>query len=336
MTIYLSILFLLFSSVFTQAQIVNDKRAYAGFSFENDIFFKEDGLYSNGLFIAWGYNHVETLDDQHLPGWIAYLALQTHLAQNDKSKEHAIRYGVGQVLQTAIDISVKELVKEDAPYVGLIAWQANLLTYDTFISDEARIILGAVGPIAGGEYVQSLVHELTNGRQPMGWDNQINNEFVFRLQARRTWRLYETDVDMVFFNGQFDFLTGIDGGVGNLRSDVATGAGIRFGQQLSKNFVSATVFPVQKFNGLNYSPYGWYLFLNASASYVANDIFINGNTFQGSHRVDLIHAQTAFSGGIVANIYNFSILYTLLRISDEYEGQAEPSRFGSIAMTYHF
>ncbi|MCP4324314.1 MAG: lipid A deacylase LpxR family protein [Psychromonas sp.] len=51
---------------------------------------------------------------------------------------------------------------------------------------------------------------------------------------------------MGLFNSQFDFLTGIDGGLGNLRSDIAMGAGFRFGQQLNKNFGSATVFPVQK------------------------------------------------------------------------------------------
>ncbi|MCP4324313.1 MAG: lipid A deacylase LpxR family protein [Psychromonas sp.] len=52
--------------------------------------------------------------------------------------------------------------------------------------------------------------------------------------------------------------------------------------------------------------------------------------------MELIHPLFAISTGIMANIYNFSVLYTLLRISDEYEGQAETSRFGSIAITYHF
>jgi lipid A 3-O-deacylase len=149
------------------------------------------------------------------------------------------------------------------------------------------------------------------------------------MQARR---IYKSDL----FNSQFDFLSGIDGGIGNLPSDLATGICVRFGQQLSQNFGSATAFPVQKISGLNYSPYGWYLFFNASASYVANDIFMNGNTFHDSHSVDLIYQQIAFSTGIMVNIYNFYVLYTLLRISDEYEGQAEPSRFGSVAISYQF
>jgi lipid A 3-O-deacylase len=325
----------LFFSLFVHADAVNDKRTYTSLSFENDVFFKDDGLYSNGLFLTWGYNHVDALNAENLPYWVASLAQQTHLV-SAANKQYSISYGFGQALQTAIDLSVETLIKEDAPYVGLLAWEVNLLAYDHFVSDEVGLILGAVGPMAGGEFVQSFVHDLTGGKQPQGWDNQINNEFIFRVQARRTWRLYQTDFGSDLFNTQFDFLTGIDGGLGNLRSDVATGMGFRFGQQLDKNFGSATVFPVQKFNRMNYSPYGWYFFVNVSARYVANDIFINGNTFHDSHSVELIHTQVAFSTGIMANIYDFSILYTLLRISDEYEGQAEASRFGSLAITYHF
>ena len=322
---------LLLLSMAVNAQQPAKKRLFATLSFENDSFFKDDALYSNGLFLNWGYNHVSALDEDNLPAWIAYLANKTHLVTS-ADKQFAINYGFGHQLQTAIDKTTEELVEEDAPYVSLLAWEVNLIAYDELISDEVGLILGAVGPMTGGEFVQSVVHGVIGATDPKGWDNQINNEAVFRAQARRTWRVYETDL----WNGEFDLLTGVDGGLGNLRSDLATGIGLRFGQQLTKNFSSASVFPIQKFNGLNNSPYGWYLFLNASASYVANDIFIDGNTFQDSHSVDLIHTQATVSAGIMANIYDFSILYTLLYSTDEYEGQAEPSRYGSIAITYHF
>lgn len=331
MRCWLVIILLLFPPILTFANDNLEKRAFASLIFENDSFFKDDGLYTSGLFLNWGYNHVPAFDAHHLPSWIAYLAQKTHLPSK-KHKQYSISYGVGQQLQTSTDISIAELVEEDAPYVGLLAWEASLLANNEQVSDEVGLILGVVGPIAGAEFVQSLVHDFTGGREPQGWDNQISNEFVFRLQTRHIWRIYETDVG----NVEFDLLTGLDGGLGNLRSDVSTGFGIRVGQRLTENFSSATVFPVQKFNGLNNTPYGWYLFANVSASYVANDIFINGNTFQDSHSVDLIHPQATVSLGVMANIYNFSILYSLLYATDEYQGQTEDSRFGSITLTYHF
>tara|TARA_R110001583_G_scaffold42029_2_gene133612 strand:- start:15524 stop:16504 length:981 start_codon:yes stop_codon:yes gene_type:complete len=326
---------MLLCPLFIHANSSDNKRAFASFSFENDVFFKDDGLYTNGLFFSWGYNHVDSLDEPNLPLWIATLAKQTHLTSTEK-KQYAISYGLGQLFQTAIDISEQELIKEDAPYLGLMAWEVSLLAFDESISDEVGLTLGVVGEMAGGEFTQSLVHSINGANQPAGWDNQIDNEFLFRLQARRTWRLYQTELDTPFFNSQFDWLVGIDGGIGNLRSDLATGVGFRFGQQLDRNFGSATVFPVQKFNRLNYSPYGWYFFANLSVNMVANDIFINGNTFHDSHSVALRHQQVSMSAGIMANVYDFSFLYTFLYITDEYEGQAEPSRFGSISIAYHF
>jgi len=339
MKYYLSIVFLLFSSMSFIVNAESENRAFASFAFENDVFLGDDGLYSNGLFITWGYNDIKGLDKQNLPSWIAYLAQQTHLSSSDIStsnKQYAVSYGFGHLLQTSIDFSVAELVEEDAPYVGLLAWDVNLLAYDEVVSDEVGLILGAVGPMVGGKHVQYYVHDWIGSSEPKGWDNQINNELVFRAQARRTLRLYETEVTSSFLNGEFDFLAGVDGGVGNLRSDIATGIGMRFGRDLKRNFSSATVFPVQKFNGFHASPYGWNLFLNLSASYVANDIFINGNTFSDSHSVELIHPQAAISMGFMANIYDVSILFTLLHMTDEYEGQAEATQFGSIAFTYHF
>ncbi|MFT6927750.1 MAG: hypothetical protein ACJAZP_003389 [Psychromonas sp.] len=67
--------------------------------------------------------------------------------------------------------------------------------------------------------------------------------------------------------------------------------------------------------------HGWYFFVNTSAFYVANDIFINGNTFQDSHSVSLIHDQIGISASIVANFYQWNLVYTLFRQSDEYQGK---------------
>ncbi|PKF62698.1 hypothetical protein CW745_04565 [Psychromonas sp. psych-6C06] len=325
------IIFYVYLSLMVPITALANSSSYIGLTLENDMYVHEDGGYSNGLFIDWGYDNLTALDHKVLPDWLAYLAFKTPI--NDlKERKYRINYSIGQAIQTAIDLETHKLVEEDAPYVGLLGWNVNVASYSDLNMDEFGLILGAVGPVAGGEFVQSFVHDLTGGKKPQGWDNQINNEFVFRVQLRRTWRVYDMPISI----GEFDLLTGIDGGLGNLRSDIATGIGFRFGQQLTHNFSSSTVFPIQKFNRFRPSPFGWYLFANASASYVANDIFIDGNTFQDSHSVDLIHPQFTFSAGLVANLYDISLLFTLVNSSDEYEGQTESSRFGSISLAYHF
>lgn len=304
---------------------------YLSFTFENDAFFKDDGLYSNGLLGSWGYNDLSRLDKQTLPTWLAYLAQASYLSSL-KEKHYAISYSIGQLLQTAIDLSQEELVEEDAPYVGLLAWKGQLSAYDDLQNDQLSLILGLVGPASGAEFVQNFVHEITGSTTPQGWGNQINNEFVLRLQAQRLWRIY----DMQLKTTDFDMIGGVHGGLGNYRSDIAAGLGVRWGQDLAKNFLSASAFPVQKFNQPQNSPHGWYFFANVSAFYVANDIFIDGNTFQDSHSVDLIHQQFSMSAGFMVNIYSWNIFYTLLHSTDQYHGQNERTRFGSVTVTYNF
>jgi len=304
---------------------------HLGFTFENDAFVRDDGLYSNGLLGSWGYNDVRRLDKQTLPAWLAYLAQASYLTAL-ADKHYAISYSIGQLLQTAIDLSQDALVEDDAPYAGLLAWKGQLSAYDELQHDQLSLLLGLVGPASGAEFVQNRVHEVIGSRAPQGWDHQIKNEFVSRLQGQRLWRFYDLQLEA----NEFDLIGGIHGGFGNYRSDIGAGLGVRWGRDLVKNFLSASAFPVRKFNHSQNSPHGWYFFVNVSAFYVANDIFIDGNTFWDSHSVDLIHQQFSMSAGVMVNIHRWNIFYTLLHSTDQYHGQNERTRFGSVTVTYNF
>ncbi|MCW8995352.1 MAG: lipid A deacylase LpxR family protein [Psychromonas sp.] len=324
----LIVVVIIFLSSFSAAE---DDVDFFRFTFENDFFAHDDGLYSNGLIAAWGYDDVAALDKQILPDWLAYLAQNSYLT-GQPNKNYAITYTLAHLMQTAISIRVADLIEEDAPYVGMLGWKAQLAAYDQSTIDRLSLMFGMVGPIAGAEYVQSTAHVATGSTEAKGWDNQIDNEAVFQLQAERSWRVYENSL----YDTEFDLITAVNGGIGNFRSDLGTAVGLRWGVELQNSFATASAFPSQKFNRAHYSPNGWYFFANASASYVANDIFMDGNTFSDSHSVDLIHLQCGTSFGVMANIYNWNVVYTLLHLSDQYEGQNERSRFGSISITYHF
>lgn len=304
---------------------------FFSFTFENDSFFKDDGLYSNGLIVSWGYNELSRLDSETLPAWIAYLVQKNYLT-SEPDKSYSVTYRFAHLIQTAIDLSAQELVPEDAPYVGLLAWNGQLAAYDARGSDQLSLTLGVVGPLSGGEILQSKVHQLIGSTAPQGWDNQISNELVFRLQAQRLWRIYDDSLG----SGEFDLLTGLNAGIGNLRSDIGAGIGLRWGKELAENFSSASAFPVKEINSANSSPHGWYLFLNSALFYVANDIFMDGNTFEQSHSVSLIHPQVGVSAGVMVNFHQWNFVYTLFQQSDQYQGQNERSRYGSITVLYNY
>lgn len=321
------VLFILFSPL----SYAENDLDFFGVALENDFIFKADGLYTNGLMATWGYDDVESLDEQTLPDWLTYLAQKSDInALQDK--RYAVAYTVAQLMQTAINDSAKELVVEDAPYVGLLAWQGQLTAYDQFTLDRLSLILGMVGPVVGAKFTQSLVHHVVGAGDTRGWGNQIGNEAIFRVQAERLWRIY----GITLGNTEFDVVPGVTAGIGNFRSDIGAGVGLRWGQDLQNSFVSASAFPVQKLNRPQNSFNGWYFFANASLFYAANDIFMDGNTFKDSHNVELIHQQYGASLGWMANISNWNFVFTILRLSDQYEGQNQRSRFGSLTVTYHF
>lgn len=78
-------------------------------------------------------------------------------------------------------------------------------------------------------------------------------------------------------------------------------------------------------------PMGW-----LGASYVANNIFIDGNAFKDSHSVYLIHEQATISAGAAFTISNWSFLFSAVLGTDQYKTQSELSRFGSFAVSYNF
>ncbi|MFT6986269.1 MAG: lipid A 3-O-deacylase [Psychromonas sp.] len=317
--------------IFTPLSYAENDVDFFGVTLENDFFFNDDGLYTNGLIATWGYDDVERLDEQALPDWLAYLAQKSYL-NKQQDKRYAITYTVAQLIQTAIDDSVEELIAEDSPYVGMLAWEGQLTAYDHLTLDRLTLILGMVGPVASAEFTQTAVHNVVDARDTRGWGNQIGNEAVFRVQADRLWRIY----DKTLGNTEFDVVSGVNAGIGNFRSDIGAGVGLRWGQELQNSFLSASAFPIQKLNRPQHSPNGWYFFVNSAAFYVANDIFMNGNTFQDSHSVSLIHQQFSISTGFMVNLYHWSIVYTLFQQSAQYQGQNEASRYGSITVSYNF
>jgi len=319
-------------SLFTMPAIAsNEELDYFGASFENDMFFDDDGGYTNGLMVNWGYHDIDALDNDSLPNWIAYLSDKTYL-NSLANRQYAIHYNLGQFIQTPEDIKQTSLIKEDVPYVGLLAWEVNILAYNQSIIDDLSLTIGIVGPAAGAEVIQKSVHEQLSANQPKGWDNQINNEVVARLQLKRLWRNANADLG----SSEIDFISGFSAGVGNLLSDVSTGVAIRWGQQLQSSFASSTPFPIQQLKGQTPNAAGWYIFANLSGAYVLNDIFIDGNTFNSSHHVDLIHWQAATTLGAVFNISHWSLMYSLTYSSNQYKNQPEDSRFGTLSVAYHF
>ena len=296
---------------------------------ENDHFVGDDSGYTNGLGFGWGYSGFRDFDGR-LPGWMQALSKNLYISTME-NKRRSITYNVVQQMFTPEDILTRYPDPDDRPYAGLLAWRAALYAYDDNVADRLGLHLGVVGPLSLAEDSQKLVHDVICSDKPRGWNEQIHNEPVFRIDVQRNWRLLHYQTRGI----EFGMVGMAHAGAGTLRSDVGTGVSWRFGQNLSETLPTVAPTPARDANPLAGATSNlWYVFLTASASYVFNDITLDGNTFRNSPSVDLKNEQAIIAAGVAWNIGNWGILFALQKGTDSFETQRSDSEYGSLSLTY--
>lgn len=299
-------------------------------TFENDLFALDDGGYTNGLGYGWGYGRFDNFDNR-TPGWMEWLTEDWYIATMP-DKQRAISYGITQQIYTPDKTSTKEPDPDDRPYAGLLWWQTSWFAFDEQIADKITLELGVVGPASLAEQNQELVHNITGANTPEGWDEQLDNEPIFRLAAQRNWRLQSSH----FKRLEFDMISHFYGGAGNRRSDIGTGISLRIGSGLVESLATASMTPGRDINPLAGRPSHWYAFMSLGGRYVFNDITLDGNTFKDGPSVDLEHWQTQASLGAAWNSGNWGWLFSMHRGGDEWQTQREDTMFGSLSVSYRF
>ena len=105
-------------------------------------------------------------------------------------------YKIGQNMYAPSDLRRSDHIEGDRPYAGLIYGGVG---YDFFREKNlywthyGEIDFGMIGPAAMCKDTQTMVHKLLNCRKPMGWDNQLHNEFVVNAQWWEKYNYYICD-----------------------------------------------------------------------------------------------------------------------------------------------
>ena len=329
---------LLLTSNFVSANEQQDINHWYQFSFENDVmalFNASDDGYSNGLSYAWGRANYDTFEVLDLPTWIRYISDWTFINQGD-SKQYAISYGLSQSMYTPSEIEEPELIEDDRPYAGTLLWHAKIRNFANNRANSIGLILGIAGPASLAEQSQTIIHEAIGATTPEGWDNQINNELVFRVSGEHIERFY----DYKFSESvSFDSSSYSKAGFGNLRSDVGTGLTFRVGNLLDESYAGINPINSRSLNLLTTKTgkkLYWQVFASVYANYIFNDITLDGNTFSDSHSVELINGQASVSGGLYLMYDKWGMAFATNRGTEEFKGQLGISKYGSITISYHY
>lgn len=300
---------------------------------ENDLFVNEDNGYTNGTYLSWAHGGFEQFDGDTIPRWLHALTRDLPIS-TAPDRHRGVSYLIGQAMQTPGDLTRRDLIEDDLPYMGVLLWQASLHAWNDRVADELTLMLGMAGPAAGARHTQKSVHRITGSDDPKGWSHQIHNEPVFRVGIERLWRLADVDIG----HGLGADLIGIgNAGAGTLQSSVGTGLSLRLGRGLDRSFPTATVVPGREVNPMaGSSGSSWSVFVNVLGSYVANELGVDGNTFRDSHAQALEHWQGQVVAGVAVGWEHWGLLLSGVHASDRYQGQAESGRFGSLSITYSY
>jgi hypothetical protein len=301
-------------------------------TFENDVFVGQDDGFTNGFGLTFGRGPFLEFTEKNLPPHLDFLTRNLEI-QTKADRIRGVAHMLFQHLQTPQDITIVELQENDKPYAGFLAWQSTLFSWDTNVSDQVSLTLGLVGPATFGEQTQEAVHRAIGSEIPVGWDNQLENEFVFQVEAQRVRKFYRNYSDRF----GIDILGLKSASLGTVQSAAKLGLAVRWGTSLEFSHATFALEADRQVNALALSERNdFFVYLGARASLVLNDVLVDGNTFTDSHSVPLEHFQNQISGGLVWKFGSLAYVFQLTSSSAKTTALTTRDTFGALSVTYPF
>ena len=202
------------------------------FEYENDVFFKTDRNYTDGVRYSVKYVGLREYrkppdaDEGFLPGFNLDAVKSRPCTDRELCYRKSYTFYLGHSMYTPSDIRLTpdQIPQGDRPYA---AWLYAGFYRELFASDgrywRYGLDVGCIGPCALGERLQTFIHRnITNSPIPQGWSSQVHNEpgVVFRYEyVPGAWQ----PVRYLDLTPHFQF------GVGNIQIYAGAGVTLRAG-----------------------------------------------------------------------------------------------------------
>lgn len=304
-----------------------DDSGTLSFDFENDTFFGTDRCFTAGWKLGWMSKDLKNYRENPLLKWLPFV--------NKPGFQHSVSIGIGQGIYTPDDISRDELIKEDRPYGGILCLAFAIHSISSRCLNTLEINLGIVGPHSYAEQMQKFIHSLTNATKPQGWHNQLKDEFTIQAVYEHRWKLIQSQPTRSF---GFDLIPHLGGGLGNVYIYASTGMQMRFGWNLPGDF-GTKIFRPGGDCGVNFrrsGKFGIYFFAALDGKALLRNIFLDGNTFQDSHRVDKRPYTMDVTLGIGMRIGGFNFSFANVFWTKRFKTETREQIFASLNFSYSY
>lgn len=303
------------------------ERATYSLLIENDSFTGTDQHYTNGLRLSY------LSAGDAVPGYIRRFAQAVPFVRPNAVLRAG--YAVGHNIYTPNDIASTAPVPHERPYAGYLYAGFAVVAEADNILDTWELDLGVVGPAALGEQVQNDFHRLIGVPVARGWAHQLKDEPTVALTHERKWRhLWRHPRSGL----GTDVTPHLGIGLGNVASYLNGGLTLRVGEGLDRDFGPPRIRPSLPGSGFFRDPDGiaWYLYAGVDGRLVANNIFLDGNSFRDSPSVDKKARVGDLQVGLVVTFSQVRLAYTHVFRSREFVGQVEGDHFGAVSVSLRF
>lgn len=278
--------------------------------------------------------------------------------ESDKTSRDALilsGWAIGQSMFTPQDTTATAPLPNQHPYAGWLYGEYSVivakgLCLNPQLANEKPSLqslslqVGVVGPAAQGEWAQNHFHRLIGVAAANGLVNQLHDELGIVLLYDWRWQQYHQPIGLLPNAGVllqdfgFDIVPNVGFAAGNVLTQASAGATFRVGTHLKNSDLPARVRPSTPCGGLfkGDDKFAWYAFAGFEGRAVASDIFLDGNTFVDSLRVDRRPLVADFQVGAALRFGQTQIVYTFVTRTKEFETQGTAQQFGSVSITQRF
>jgi lipid A 3-O-deacylase len=241
-------------------------------------------------------------------------------------------YGIGitQLTFTPNDISRRDIITDDRPYAGLLYLTHTLISSDHLRKEKltTEINIGVIGPLSFAKEMQTWLHGLINYQKPMGWGNQVKNDFLLNYQIQ-----YEKS--LISPSDKFEAIGLIEADAGLLSNKITAGLTFRVGRY--NPYFSNYEKPGMKLNTGDISKYKksqFYFHVKPTFTVLMDNSTLQGGMFTGRQSVytitadDIKRVYMQFEYGFLFSIKRFAFSVKETFISAEFKN-APTTQFGS-------
>ncbi len=285
---------------------------------DNDIFVFKDYYYTQGAHILY-INPVFRKNPAN------------HILFQLKNADYYYGLGVIQEIYTPKDLIDTLLNTVDRPYAGTLYLRSFVTSVipDRKLRFTNQLDIGFLGPLAGAEEAQRIIHDWLDLGFPNGWDFQVENRPYLNYN-------FLVEKGLISAPGIFDFIGSSRLRVGNIHDDFQIGANIRIGR-LNDFFKG---YNLGNRSYLENRDFQFYIFGGASATAVLYNATLMGGIIppKDSHHFKLKDIRNIIGelNGGVEIAYKFVGVKLEAKWKTPEFDDGEQHGWGTIAMYFRF